>query len=279
MAKRYTLSESDRRKLGAGVRRFASMPRDDSDRRQAEPFAAPREFLVGRADEAISPTTDPLTSGSINSGIVSVYRWNETNSAWEDTGDNVETYDFRGGGCVANEWVHLHRLGHAGGVLWILASAPPGYWHGHLSSSLALSGSFATVAFTQNINTNTGVYSNSSGEITIAAAGVYDLAASFALGLGGSAVGDNGTASIQLEKNNTAQENYGIDIGHEMQSTNDVDQSTAVYIGGINLAAGDVIRWRAKLATFFGTPTATVYAPNLLIPAHHSTSFRIMRVH
>lgn len=108
------------RRIRRTVKAVESSPAGVPKELQPRGFPAPRAFLVGRADETIAATTNPLSSGSINSGTVSIYRWDETDEHWEDTGDDVTAYDFSGAGCSQNDWVQLHRLGHAGGVLWIL---------------------------------------------------------------------------------------------------------------------------------------------------------------
>lgn len=114
------------RRIRQTVKEHEAAPAGRPNELQPRGFPAPRAFLVGRADEAIDPTTDPLTSGDINSGTISIYRWNTTTEAWEDTEDNVEAYDFSGIGCAATDWVQLHRLAHGEGVLWIIGTRSTG---------------------------------------------------------------------------------------------------------------------------------------------------------
>lgn len=112
------------RRIRATVKASESSPAGVPSQFQPKPNLSPIEFRLGKCDEAITATTNQLSSGSIGSGTVSLYRWNATNSAWEDTGDDVEAYDFLGVGYAYNEYVHLHRHPFQDGVLWCLAKKP-----------------------------------------------------------------------------------------------------------------------------------------------------------
>lgn len=156
----------------------------------AQPRTGPIEFRVGKADSAIS---------SGGTGTVSLWHRvldEDDIESWEDTGDDVEAYDWMNAGPIAaGERVHLHRHADSVGALWMIDRSAVGMWSGYLASDQTLTSTTAAdVALSQLVNTNSEIFGTpaSGYSVRLSRAGTYEC-----------------TISLQLKPySNTA---YGVD--------------------------------------------------------------------